>query len=299
MEDKKYWIWLSRIEELGNRRKNKLLELFETPEQIWNLSYEDILNIEGFGEKIASEILNNRYRENLEKYIEYMEKYKIKVITIYDKEYPNKLKNIYDPPIVLFIKGNTEILSNISIGIVGCRKCSQYGINVAQKISYELAKEGIIVISGMAKGIDSYAHIGCLNAKGKTLAVLGSGLDRIYPKENMRLYNEIVNNGGAVLSEYIIGTKPDKMNFPARNRIISGLSNGIVVVEAKKKSGTLITVDFALEQGKDIYVIPGNITSENSIGTNELIKQGAKCVTSVEDILEEYEGYLAKKIEIC
>ena len=156
------------------------------------------------------------------------------------------------------------------------------------KFAYDLAKENITIISGMAKGIDSNAHMGCLYAKGKTIAVLGSGLDRIYPKENIRLYNEIISNSGAIVSEYVIGTIATRMNFPARNRIISGLSDGVIVVEAKEKSGTLITVDFALEQGKDIFVVPGNITSHNSVGTNELIKQGAKCVTSVKDILEEY-----------
>ena len=140
----------------------------------------------------------------------------------------------------------------------------------------------------MAKGIDSYAHIGALQKNGKTIAVLGSGLDRIYPKENLKLYSEIIENDGAVVSEYIIGTPPQKMNFPARNRIVSGMSKGVIVIEAKEKSGTLITVDFALEQGKNIYVVPGNITSPNSVGTNELIKQGAKCITNINDILEEY-----------
>lgn len=138
----------------------------------------------------------------------------------------------------------------------------------------------------MAKGIDAYSHIGCIRAKGKTIAVLGSGIDQIYPKENKEIYHQILETGGLILSEYVIGTKPDKMNFPARNRIISGLSQGVLVIEAKKKSGTLITVDFALEQGKEIYVIPGNLNSENSIGTNDLLKQGANFVTCVEDILQ-------------
>lgn len=288
MEDKKYWIWLSRIEGLGSVRKNKLLEMFVDPEVVWNLKFEDIVAIGGFGEKVAKAILDSKYRGNLDKYVEYMQNYGISIVTIYDKEYPNKLRNIYDPPVTLYVKGNKEILNENSIAIVGCRDCSNYGKEVAQKVAYELGKEDISIISGMAKGIDSQAHIGCLNAKGKTIAVLGSGLDRIYPKENLKLYNEIIANGGAIVSEYIIGTKPDKMNFPARNRIISGLSDGLVVVEAKQKSGTLITVDFALEQGKNIFVVPGNITSANSAGTNELIKQGAKCITDVKDILEEY-----------
>lgn len=148
-----------------------------------------------------------------------------------------------------------------------------------------LQKKGLTIISGMAKGIDSYSHMGCIEAGRKTIAVLGNGIDIIYPKENQLLYNKIISTGGLVLSEYVIGTKPNRLNFPARNRIISGLSKGVVVVEAKEKSGTLNTVDFALEQGKDVFVVPGNITSTNSIGTNELIKQGAKCITCVEDIL--------------
>lgn len=287
MENKIFWIWLSRIEGLGCVRKNKLLQLYKTPEEIWKLSYKEIVSIDGFGEKIAKNILDCRYRKDLDKYIEYMKKNDIKIVTIYDKEYPNKLKCIYDAPVTLYVKGNKDILNNNSISIVGCRNCSDYGKEVSRKFAYDLAKKNITIISGMAKGIDSNAHIGCLQAKGKTIAVLGSGLDRIYPKDNAQLYNEIIANGGAIVSEYVIGTNPTKMNFPARNRIISGLSNGIIVIEAKEKSGTLITVDFALEQGKDVFVVPGNITSPNSVGTNELIKQGAKCITSVKDIFEE------------
>lgn len=288
MKDKRYWIWLSRIEGLGCVRKNKLLKMYKTPEEIWKLSYEDIIRIDGFGEKIAKSILDCKYRKDLDKYIEFMKQNNIHIITIYDEEYPNKLKNIYDSPVTLYVKGNKDILNNNSISIVGCRNCSNYGKEVSMKFAYDLAKENITIISGMAKGIDTNSHIGCLHAKGKTIAVLGSGLDRIYPKENIALYNEIISSGGAIVSEYVIGTTATRMNFPARNRIISGLSDGVIVVEAKEKSGTLITVDFALEQGKDIFVVPGNITSHNSVGTNELIKQGAKCVTSVKDILEEY-----------
>lgn len=264
MENKKYWIWLSRIEGLGSVRKNKLIKIYGTPEIIWKLKFEEIVSINGFGKKIADEILDNKYRENLDKYIEYIMENEIKMVNICDKEYPEKLRNIYDPPVTLYVKGNVNILNNNSIAIVGCRDCSSYGKEVSMKFAYDLAKENITIISGMAKGVDSYAHLGCLKANGKTIAVIGSGLDRIYPKENTGLYNEIVKKGGAIVSEYVIGTEATKMNFPARNRIISGLSDGIVVVEAKEKSGTLITVDFALDQGKDIYAVPGNILSENS-----------------------------------
>jgi len=200
MQDKKYWIWLSRIDGLGSARKKRLLEKFIDPEVIWNLKFEDIIKIDGFGEKIANEILNHKYREKLHQYIEYMDKYGIKVLTIYDKEYPNKLRNIYDPPVTLFAKGNVDILNDNSIAIVGCRECTSYGEKVAKDIAYELGKNDINVISGMARGIDTYAHIGCLKSKSKTIAVLGTGLDRIYPKENEKLYNDIIETNGVIIS---------------------------------------------------------------------------------------------------
>ena len=257
MDDKKYLIWLSRLEGIGPIKIKQLLESYKTPETIWKLKKEELLKIKGIGEKIANQILNKKYRSNLEQYVEYMEKYQIGIITILEKDYPKKLKNIYDPPIVLYYKGNRKLVSsNKIIGIVGCRNCSIYGEEVSKKFAQDLAKEEVCIISGMAKGIDSAAHIGALREKGKTIAVLGSGLDRVYPSENIKLYNEIIKNGGLILSEYVIGTNANRMNFPARNRIISGLSDGLLVVEAKEKSGTLITVDFALEQGKDVFVVP-------------------------------------------
>lgn len=288
MENKKYWIWLSRIDGLGSIKINKLLNIYETPQNIWNQTKEELNKIEGIGKVLVEKICDESYRIGLEKYIEYMQKYEIDIITIKDEQYPQKLKNIYDSPAILYIKGNKNILQDFAISIIGCRQCSNYGKTIANNISYELAKKGINIISGMAAGIDSFAHIGCINAKGKTIAVLGNGLDRVYPKENIELFNQILQTDGAIISEYIIGTKPEKMNFPARNRIVSGLSDGVIVIEAKEKSGTLITVDFALEQGKNVFVIPGNITSQNSKGTNNLIKEGAKVVTCVEDVLEEY-----------
>lgn len=281
-----YWIWLSRIEGLGPIKIKELLKQYKTPENIWELDKNKLMQTKGIGENIANSILKKEYRENLEQYVKYMKKYNIGIITIEDKDYPKKLLHIYDAPAILYYKGDKKLLHTNTIAMIGCRECSNYGKEVSIKFSYELAKNGITIISGMAKGIDSYSHIGCINAGGKTIAVLGSGLDIIYPKENCLLYDEILSAKGLILSEYVIGTKPSKLNFPARNRIISGLSNGVIVVEAKGKSGTLNTVDFALEQGKDVFVVPGNITSTNSTGTNELIKQGASCVTGVEDILK-------------
>ena len=233
---------------------------------------------------MVENIISKENRENLEKQIECLQKQNIKILTIEDKEYPKILKTIYDYPISIYVKGNEKILNMPSIGIVGCRESSPYGEKVAQYFAYHLSKRNINIISGLAKGIDSQSHIGAIKAKGITIGVIGSGLDIVYPKENQYLYEKIIKENGAIISEYPLGVKPIKMNFPERNRIISGMSKGIIVVEAKKKSGTLITVDFALEQGRNVYVVPGNIDEVNSIGTNDLIKQGAQMVTTYKDI---------------
>lgn len=299
LEEKRYWVWLSLIKGLGPKKKYKLLKLYNSPKEIYKLKKEELLKIEGIGEEIARNIILSKNERLLDCHIKYMIENKIEVIHIYEKDYPQNLKEIYDPPIILYIKGNKKILNNKNIGIVGCRKCTDYGKKAAEYFAYNLAKENINIISGLASGVDSYAHLGCLSTYnksqncgkvnsdcGKTIAVVGNGLDIVYPKENIELANEIIKSGGAIISEYPSGTKPDKMNFPARNRIISGISCGIIVVEAKEKSGTLITVDFALEQGRDVFVVPGNINSINSIGTNHLIKQGAKMVTVYEDVIK-------------
>lgn len=214
-----------------------------------------------------------------------LDKSRIKIIKIEDKNYPEKLKNIYNPPKVLYVLGNEKILNETTIAIVGSRDCTKYGAQNAYKFAYEISKRNIGVISGFARGIDAYAHKGALLEKGKTIAVLGCGLDIIYPSENFELYKKIVQVGGAIITEYPLGTKPEKYHFPERNRIISGLAEKILVIEAKERSGALITVDYALEQGKDVYAIPGNITNINSIGTNEIIKEGAFLVTNIQDIV--------------
>ncbi len=324
LRKKKYWIWLSLLTNLGTIKKQQLLERYQTPEYIYKLTKEELKKVKGIGEKAVESILDKRKKAEVEKHLEYMEKNQIDIISIKDKEYPQILKEIYDPPISLYCKGNVGILNKKSIAIVGCREATDYGKKASKYFAYNLAKQGINIISGLAKGVDSYAHIGANQVEnvdnytqleanqykpvdkhtkradyrhvekvenmekpknyGKTIAVLGNGLDTIYPKENEILANKIVENGGTIVSEYPLGTKPKKMNFPERNRIISGMSKGILVVEAKEKSGTLITVDFALEQGRDIFVVPGNINSLNSVGTNFLIKQGAKLVTHYSDI---------------
>lgn len=230
-----------------------------------------------------------------------LNKDKIKTIILGDENYPEKLKYIYSKPQKLYVLGDEKLLNEKAIAIIGCREATEYGLKNAYKFGYELAKKGICVISGFARGIDTYSHKGAVAAKGKTIAVLGCGLDVVYPPENVELYKQIIVNGGAIITEYPLGSKPDKLHFPARNRIISGLSDGVLVVEAKKRSGTMITVEHALDQGKNVYAIPGNITSNNSYGTNELIKEGAIPVTSIDDfeIWEYMEGekYVEKSKE--
>lgn len=287
MEENKYWIWIARLKSIKNITIIKLLQKYKTIERVYNLTYKQLLENE-LNNSELKEMQKQEYKENLEKYIQYMKEQKIEIISIQNKYYPEKLKILSDPPIVLFIKGNKQILNQKAIAIVGCRDASKYGKQIAENMAYNLSENNINVISGLAIGVDAHAHIGAIRgtqSKGKTIAVIGNGIDNIYPKQNIQLANAIIKCGGAILSEYIIGTKPEKMNFPARNRIISALSDGVLVIEAKEKSGTLITVDFALEQGKDVYVIPGNINSINSIGTNKLLKEGATPVTEAKDII--------------
>lgn len=243
LEQKRYWIWFSLIKCLGPKRKLKLLELYNSPEIIYNLEREDLLKVQGIGEQIANNIISSKEERLIDYHINYMIKNNIDIINVCGKNYPQNLKQIYDPPVCLYIKGNKEILNNKNIGIVGCRECSDYGKKAAKYFAYNLSKENINIVSGLARGVDSYAHIGCLSTYyenktvcGKTIAVVGNGLDMVYPKENIELANEILRSGGAIVSEYPCGTKPDKINFPARNRIISGISQGIIVVEAKEKS---------------------------------------------------------------
>lgn len=280
LKENKYYIWLSSLDKISLKDKIMLLKKYKTPEEIFYKAEKDL-------------IVDDQEKRNINELIEKMDKMNIKVITYKDDEYPDKLKQIYDFPICLYCKGNLEILNTINknkIAIIGCREYSNYGKKVTDFFAYNLAKRNFTIVSGGARGIDSFAHLGSINAKKGTISVLGNGLDYIYPPENRKLEEKIIQNNGLIISEYIVGTRPSKYTFPARNRIISAISDGVLVVEAKQRSGTLITVDFALEQGKNIYVIPGNIDVLNSVGTNELIKQGAKVVTKIEDILEDFKS---------
>ncbi|MDI3546610.1 MAG: processing protein [Halanaerobiales bacterium] len=284
MDNRYYWLALSMIEGLGPIRLSKLIQYFGDPFSIWQASERELARVHGIG-GLAKGIVEQRQRINIDKLLTRLKREEIEFITLADESYPAILKNIYDPPPVLFYKGNFIVGEN-AVAIVGSRRSTGYGRKIAEKLAYELASRGITVISGMARGIDTHGHLGALKAKGRTIAVLGSGLDIIYPPENKELFYEIQKRG-MVLSEFPPGVEPVPGNFPQRNRIISGLSLGVVVIEASSRSGSLITAGLALEQGRELFAVPGNINRPQSRGTNDLIKKGAKMVTNIDDILEE------------
>lgn len=288
-----YWIWFANIKGLGSIQKKKLLEIYDNPRKIYNATSKSLESTNVLRTGVIDEIEKSKNIGLLKQYEEYMQKHSIEIINIEDKFYPKLLREIHDPPISLFAKGNVNLLNDFSISIVGCRDATKYGLLMSKKLAYDLAKNDILVVSGLAKGIDASAHCGALEANGNTIAVLGCGVDIPYPIQNIELYKEILKKN-LIISEYIVGTKPEPGNFPARNRIISGLSCGVVVVEAKENSGSIITVDFALEQGRNVYAVPGNVDSYNSSGTNELIKQGAKLVTTCKDIIEDMQFDIGK-----
>lgn len=288
IEEKYYIVWLSLIKNLGIKKYINLINKFKTNKNIFNATKADLIQVDLISNSIAEEMLNPSIRDLAKKHLYFMQKNNIQIISISDNEYPYLLREIYCPPISIYVKGNVNCLVENNVSIIGCRECSDYGKSIAQKLAYDLVKNNINIVSGFAKGIDENSHLGAIWAKGKTIAVLGNGLNSIYPQENSYLVDKILKNEGAIISEFPLGTPPLKQNFPLRNRIISGLSKKIVVVEAKRKSGTIITVDFALEQGRDVFVVPGNIDSPYSEGTNYLIQQGAKLVTSFSDIIEDF-----------
>lgn len=285
MDDARYyWLALSTIRGLGGKRMKNLLQYYGDPVSIWQANRKELEEVLS-SPVLAGKITAKRGNVNLDCLIRNLEKNKISFLCLYEENYPENLKNISDPPPVIYYKGEPDF-SFPAVAIVGARGCSEYGKKVAGKIAYELAERGITVISGLARGIDTYAHIAALKGKGKTIAVSGCGLDIIYPPENKKLYQEIQERG-ILLSEYPPGVEPLPGHFPQRNRIISGLSQGVLVVEAAARSGSLITAAIALEQGRKLFAIPGNIDRPQSKGANRLIKEGAKVVTGVEDIIEE------------
>lgn len=287
MEDKKYSLWLSGLPHIGSRRYISLIKYFGNAKRVFESSRNELVESNILNDKLIDIIISKRDIDKINRYLKKVKENDIKVYTIDEEEYPNNLKNIYDPPPVLYVRGNIETRDEYAIAVVGSRKASDYGLKTGEKIGMGLAEAGITVVSGMALGIDSAAHKGALKSGGRTIAVFACGLSYVYPKSGYNLAKEIIKHG-AVISEYPLGIAAVPQNFPARNRIISGMSKGVIVVEANEQSGSLITADFALEQGRDVFAVPGNIGAPNSKGTNELIKNGAKLVASMDDILEEY-----------
>ncbi|MGI5911134.1 MAG: DNA-processing protein DprA [Syntrophomonadaceae bacterium] len=275
---------LHSIPGVGNRSLWKIRKLFGDFKSFYEA--DKLVLYSSFLSTSIINILLEKRRNSPELLMQEYQTKNIKVVCWDEPFYPQSLRNISNPPYILYYQGDINITNQPCFAIVGSRWPTDYGRNTAGKLAKELAAVGMVIVSGMARGIDSEAHWGALTS-GKTIAVLGNGLDVVYPRENQKLFGEIINNG-VVLSEFPPHTAPKPSHFPMRNRIISGLSRGLLVVEAKEKSGALITVDFALEQGRDVFAIPGPINSKNSVGTNNLIKQGAKLTMSIEDILEEY-----------
>jgi len=285
---------LLSVEGIGPGKLRNLLSKFRSTQKILSAEYKSLLQVDGISTNLAnriqkSNLLFNQTKQSVEKELEKLDKINAQIITIWDKEFPPLLKNIYDPPIILYIKGEFIEKDNYSIAIVGTRQPTNYGKVQAEKFASDLASQGITITSGLARGIDSIAHSSALRNNSRTIAVIGSGLDIIYPPENKRMFEEI-SERGVIVSEYRLGTKPDAQNFPKRNRIISGLSMGCLVIETGINGGAMQTAAFALDQNRETFAVPGNVGIRQSEGTNLLIQKGeAKLVRTAEDILVELE----------
>ncbi|MBP6471892.1 MAG: DNA-processing protein DprA [Chloroflexi bacterium] len=286
MSDKKFWLGFNLVKGIGPAKMQALLDAFDGVEAAWMASEPQLKKL-GFDQRAINNLLEARSTLNLQASLELVERGGIHLLTWDDPAYPSYLREIPTPPPVLYLKGDIREVDRFAVAVVGTRRLTSYGRQVTRDLVTGLVKNGVTIVSGLARGIDAIAHKTALELDGRTLAVLGSGLDCVYPTENRALAQQIVAGKGAVISEYGLGVQPEAKNFPPRNRIISGLSLGVVVVEAGEQSGALITTKFAVEQDREVFAVPGNVTSPASLGPNRLIQQGAKLVTSVEDILEE------------
>ena len=279
---------LSIIPGFGCRRVYNLIRYTKDPEKIFHLGKRELRSVEGIGEATALSVLAFNEWEKVDHILEQTEKNGSKIITLADPEYPDLLKQIYDPPVLFWIKGNAEALKQPGVAVVGTRNTSPYGRKMARKFTEDLAGQNLCIFSGLAHGIDSIAHQTALDNNTQTVAVLGSGIDNLYPRENAGLANDIVRSGGAVITEYPLGTNPDAGNFPVRNRIVSGMSLGVLVIESGIKGGSMITADLALDQNREVFALPHPVVSPSGTGCNYLIKRGAaKLVQTVDDIIEE------------
>jgi len=295
MSSLKYWVWLSSISGVGPVTAAHLLAHFETPEKVFLADDKDYRGIEGV-KKSDIPRLAVKNIDSADKILASCAKIGCRVITLHDAEYPDRLRNIYDPPIVLYVKGVMPVIDEEPVvAVVGTRDCTSYGIGAAEGIGYALSQSGLIVATGLARGIDSAAARGALRGGGAVIGVIGSGLDIVYPSENKALFADVANSG-AIISEYHPGTPALPAHFPARNRILSGISLGVAVIEAPKKSGALITAARALEQGRDVFTLPGNINAKSCEGSNTLLREGAIPILSADDIISEYAELFPDRI---
>ncbi len=292
----KDWIALNMTPGVGPRAATKLLERFGSAVAVFDARRAELESLRLRPETIES-ILKHEFHEKATEELERVKQFGGDVLILDDGSYPTLLREIDDPPITLYVRGDWRAcLDQPCVGVIGSRLSSTYGRNASEMISRDLASRGITVVSGLARGIDTAAHRGAIEGNGKTIAVLGTGIDSVYPKENTRLVDEILASGGAVFTQFPLGTPPLKDNFPYRNRIISGLSLGVLIVEASERSGSLITARLAMEQNREVMAVPGNITSSNSFGTNYLIKAGAKLVQQWQDVVAELPSEIAAAI---
>jgi DNA processing protein len=280
------WLALSFIDGLGSVSYRNLIQRFHSPDRVFKASVKDLETVGGIRRKVIEEIKGFTKTAEVERELELIGQHQVTLVTFVDDNYPSRLLNIYDPPPLLYVKGELRQEDSLAIAVVGSRFASHYGKSAAENISRDLVQEGLTIVSGMARGIDTCAHRGALAAGGRTIAVLGCGIAVNYPIENKKL-KEVIASQGAVLSEFPMATPPAPSHFPMRNRIISGMSLGVVVVEASHRSGSLITARLALEQGRDVFAVPGSIDSLRSRGTHKLIKDGAKLVEDAQDIVPE------------
>jgi len=285
----KYWVWLSSVSGIGPVAAAHLLRHFGSPEKIYLAGATDYKGIEGIRTSEIARLVASKDISKASKALSSCDEIGCRVITLQDAEYPDRLRNIFNAPVVLYILGRLpEIDDEPLVAVVGTRDCTPYGLNAADSMGYELSRNGFTIVTGLAKGIDSAAARGALRAGGRVIGVIGSGLDIVYPAENKSLFNA-VSKTGAIISEYPPGVPAVKTNFPARNRIISGISLGVAVIEAPKRSGALITASRALEQGRDVFALPGNVDARSCEGSNALLREGAIPVLSAQDVIDEYD----------
>ena len=295
MSSLKYWVWLSTASGVGSATAAKLLKRFGTPENVYLADAGEYKEFES-GRFVDVSVLSQKNLDAANKILASCQEKNFSVITIQDAVYPDRLRNIYDPPLILYVRGNLPVVDDeAAIAIVGTRNCTPYGIASAESICFKLAQHGLLIVTGLARGVDTAAARGALRGGGRVIGVIGSGLDVTYPPENSQLFEDVASSG-AVISEYPPGTPAQRINFPARNRIISGLSLGVTVIEAPKKSGALITASSALEQGRDVFTLPGNVDAKSCEGSNSLLREGAIPILSADDIISEYVELFPDKI---